>query len=370
MLKRIISVLLILFSIFQTNAYADSISAQAYVVYHPTTSQVIASKNHHKRLSMASTTKIMTGLIACSQPDINKVVTVKSEMLNVEGTSAGLQNGDKISILELCYGLLLESGNDAANILAFEIGGSIKEFAKIMNDTAAKIGMADTNFVTPSGLDASEHYTTAYDMALLAETALKNETFRKIVSSKTHKAIYNDGNTTRTYSNHNRLLSMYDGCIGVKTGFTKKSGRCLVSACNRDGVEMIVVTLNAPNDWNDHKSLYDNAYSDIKTIEYNHSLPNQIHICGGEKSNIKISTCPFSVDVPANYNGKIEAKVYLPDFLYAPVNIGDEIGRVEYFINNKKIGDFPFTAVEKSAIIKSDVNLFDVFLNNFLRLIV
>ena len=254
MLKRIISVLLILFSIFQTNVCADSISAQAYVVYYPTTSQVIASRNHHKRLSMASTTKIMTALIACSQTDVNKIVTVKSEMLNVEGTSAGLQNGDKISILELCYGLLLESGNDAANVLAFEIGGSIKEFAKIMNDTAAKIGMADTNFVTPSGLDANEHYTTAYDMALLAEAALKNETFRKVVSMPSCTIAATDKYEERYFRNTNDLLNSkskyyYEFAIGTKTGYTTQAKRCLIATALKNGKISI-------KDLNDYKIGY------------------------------------------------------------------------------------------------------------------
>ena len=372
MFRKVLSFIIITVFLFnlKTTASAESLSAESYILYHPLTNEIILQKNIDKQLTMASTTKILTGLIACSQYDMGKILTVKSEMIKVEGTSVGLKAGDKISLLELCYGMMLESGNDAANCIAYAISGSLSEFAKLMNKTALEIGMTNSNFVTPSGLDADGHYTTAYDMAILTSAALQNETFREIVSAKTHKAVYNNGNSYRTYSNHNRLLSSLDGCIGVKTGFTKKSGRCLVSACKRNGVELVAVTLNAPNDWSDHARMYEIGYSNLKTISYNQNLlPEKMHICGGDKAEISIKTEPFEIFVPNSVDTQITAQIALPQFLYAPVEISDTVGTIEYYLNDKKIAEIPFTATEKSAIIVEKQKFIDVFIKNFLHLI-
>ncbi len=368
MFKKIFSIIVCLIFIY-SNIYfkVDAYSAISYAVYYPLTNEFLDYCNIDKQMTMASTTKILTGFIACNQPDLNKKIKVNSDMLKVEGTSAGLCSGDEISLFELCYGLMLESGNDCANCIAYAICGSLKSFANLMNETALKLGMKSSHFVTPSGLDSDGHYTTARDMAILTAKALENDTFKKIVSTKKHKAVYNNGNTTRTYSNHNRLLSELDGCIGVKTGFTKKSGRCLVSACERDGASVIVVTLNASDDWNDNKTLHKNAFSSLKKYEYTKDLPNKVHVCGGTKNIVSIKHNIFSCYLPENSTAKIECKIMLPKYLYAPLEYNEQVGKAVYYLNDKKIGEIQFTTAEKSAIIISENKI--SFIDYFFKLL-
>ena len=229
-LKRIVCVVLaaLLFPFVHTNA--EMTSAKAAVLINGDTGEIIYSYNENEKLPMASTTKIMTALILCETADLSEEITVTADMLKVEGSSMGLLAGDRVTYHDLLYGMMLASGNDAANVTAISIAGSVEKFAKMMNRRAEELGLKNTHFVTPSGLDADGHYTTAYDLALLAAFALKNEDFAKAASSKS--AVLNYGNPPyrRTLTNHNKLLSSFEGAVGVKTGFTKKSGRCLVSA--------------------------------------------------------------------------------------------------------------------------------------------
>ncbi|HCC34391.1 MAG TPA: D-alanyl-D-alanine carboxypeptidase, partial [Ruminococcaceae bacterium] len=221
------------------------ISAASAVLIEPVTGRVLFEKNKDERRSMASTTKIMTALLAAESGRLEEPFTVTSQMINVEGTSMGLKSGDQVTLSALVYGMMLASGNDAANAAAVFLGGTQSGFAKLMNARAREIGMTGTNFVTPSGLDDDEHYTTAHDMALLAAEAMKNPVFLKAASSLSAQVQIGNPPIKRTYSNHNRLLREYKGANGVKTGFTKKSGRCLVSSAERDGISLIAVTLHA-----------------------------------------------------------------------------------------------------------------------------
>ena len=248
-----------LFASFPAVAHAEeklpSVSAKSAILINADTGAVLYAKNEKERLPMASTTKIMTALIALETAALDdRCVTITDEMVRVEGSSMGLQAGDQLSLTSLAAGMLVVSGNDAANSVAIAISGSKEDFAEKMNRRAKDIGMNDTHFVTPSGLDDEAHYSTAYDMALLATIALANPDFAEIVKEKKYTIPYISPEQSRRFSNHNRLLSMYEGCIGVKTGFTKKSGRCLVSAAERDGIRLVAVTLNAPDDWNDHQT--------------------------------------------------------------------------------------------------------------------
>ena len=261
LLKRAIAAAFAVLTILSVRLNAVAYSASAYILYDPDTGSVLTSCNAYERRSMASTTKIMTALLLCEDGRLNRLVKVNAKSVCVEGTSIGLKGGDIIPRENLLYGLLLESGNDAANVIAAEIAGDSKKFAEKMNEKAAQIGMKRTHFVTPSGLDDKEHYTCCYDMALLAAYAMNNADFRKACSTLSYRSVYNNESTVRTYTNHNRLLRELDGCIGIKTGFTKKSGRCLVTACEREGKRLIAVTLCAPDDWNDHKALYNYGFA-------------------------------------------------------------------------------------------------------------
>lgn len=313
-------------------------SAECYVLMDFDTAEVICGSNSRRSHSMASTTKIMTALLLCESGGLNRRVTVNKTAVCVEGTSVGLRGGDVLTRENLLYGLILESGNDAANAIAFELGGGIREFAVLMNRRAAEIGMKDTHFVTPSGLDDKQHYTTAYDMGLLCIEAMKNPDFRKAVGTKSYRSVYNGGDTVRTYSNHNRLLRTLSGAEGVKTGFTKKSGRCLVSSCQRNGKRLIAVTLNAPDDWNDHKALYDYGFSLYKeyTLNSGAKLPRIPVIAGNERS-LAVSERSVRVMLKSGEDAHIEYKISLPRFVYAPVLCSAKVGEVRYFIGSKTV---------------------------------
>lgn len=358
MLKRIISVLFSAVSVlsFTTvcNAVeASDLSALSSVLYCKETGDVLFEKNSQKQLSMASTTKIMTSLIALEYNTPYREIDITQEMVAVEGTSSGLRAGDRITLLDLVYCMLLESGNDAANSVAIALGGSFDGFSRMMNEKAAQIGMTNTSFVTPSGLDDEKHYTTAYDMALLTAYALDNQDFVKICSQKSYRVYFRNSDKQVVLYNHNRLLKEYEGCIGVKTGFTKKSGRCLVSAAARDGVTIIAVTLNAGDDWNDHKKLLDYGFECIKrtTADTDFSALS-VPVVGSDKRCVRIS-CE-KIDLPY-YQSKginITRKIYLEKFLYAPVKKGDVAGFVRYYNNGRLI-------VQKSLTVTDSADIYE-----------
>ena len=237
------------------------VSAHAAVLYDPVTGTVLFEKNSREILPMASTTKIMTALLAFESDLVDAPVTVTEEMTAVEGSSMGLKPGDVLPLRELARGMMMASGNDGANAVALFLGETAEGFAEMMNARAAEIGMKQTCFVTPSGLDAEGHGSTAYDMALLAAEAMRCPAFSETVGQYSLLVDFLEPEKRVRYDNHNRLLHMYEGCSGIKTGFTKKAGRCLVSSAERDGVALICVTLNAPDDWNDHTVLYDYGFS-------------------------------------------------------------------------------------------------------------
>lgn len=305
--------------------------------------EVIFERNPHEKLSMASTTKIMTSLIALEAGMPEKEITVTKEMVAVEGTSMGLLEGDSVSLRELVYGMLLQSGNDAANTVATVIGGDAEGFAQLMNKRAEQIGMNNTNFVTASGLDDEEHYSTAYDMALLACECVGNPLFVSICSDKSETLTYGNPPYARTVTNHNKLLWSYPDCIGMKTGFTRKSGRCLVSAAKRNGVTLVAVTLNAPNDWSDHRQLLDYGFNKCKSGLLLCDVDNlQIKVFGSDVSSLPIE---LSGDTVGYLSDDTSCEVYLQPYVYAPVERGEIVGRAVF------ISDGTVTA--ETAIITS-----------------
>ncbi len=338
-----------------------SITAQCCVLIDAASGCVIYEKNAYKRASMASTTKIMTALILSEQPDLEKEITVTDSMVRVEGSSMGLLEGDKVKYIDLLYGLLLASGNDAANAVAISLGGSLENFAEMMNDRAAQIGMSGTRFVTPSGLDDENHYSTAYDMALLSCVAMDNELFASVCSSK--KAVLEFGNPPykRTITNHNKLLKLYDGCIGVKTGFTKKSGRCLVSCAQKGDKRVICVTLNAPDDWNDHVKLLDFGFSKLETRSVSMPYINPVKIIGGERTHCEVMISDTDIStLPENFNS-INFSVSIEPSLIAPVNRGDAVGTVTVKIKDKSVKNITVYAaktVKSNSIYKKKDFLF------------
>ena len=293
-MKKVLCVLMSLAVLMLSTYCVSGISASAAVVINGDSGDILYSHNSDVRLPMASTTKIMTALVLlenCKNLD-EEIVTTK-EMVTVEGSSMGLLPGDLVSYRALLYGMMLSSGNDAANTVAISIGKSVGGFVELMNKKAQDLGLKNTHFVTPSGLDAEGHYTTAYELALIARAALKNPDFSKAVSAKSATLCYGNPPYRRSVSNHNRLLRMYDDIIGVKTGFTKKSGRCLVSAARRDGKLVIAVTLNDGNDWADHRFLLDTGLGAIEVCEYEPECRNvSVPVIGGRSETLNMQTSP------------------------------------------------------------------------------
>lgn len=233
-----------------------AVSAKSVVLMDADSGRVLYGQNVDEPRLIASITKLMTALVALeSGHALDEVVTVRPEWTGIEGSSLYLKPGEEIRLETLLYGLLLRSGNDAAHAVAGFCADDISGFVNRMNEMAVRLGMQNTHFENPSGLDGAEHFSSAYDMALLARACLKNETLSKIVATKSITL------ENRIFTNHNKLLWQYDGCIGLKTGYTKQSGRTLVSAAERDGMTLICVTLNAPDDWRDHEALYDYGFA-------------------------------------------------------------------------------------------------------------
>ena len=233
-----------------------ALSARSAVLIDADSCRVLCGVLHNERMAMASTTKIMTALVAAEAGELDRLVSVSPDAVGIEGSSIYLYAGEKLTLRDLICAMLLESANDAAAAIAIEVGGSIEGFCAMMNEKAKELGLCDTHFTNPHGLYDEEHYTTAYELAVIASRVLANKTLRKIVSSKKMTVTPIEG-SVRVLYNHNKMLAMYDGAIGIKTGFTKKSGRCLVSAAERNGLTLIAVTLDAPDDWRDHTSLLD-----------------------------------------------------------------------------------------------------------------
>lgn len=347
---RIILLSLITILLLSIGAYAEDeqvdISASSAVLLVSGSNEVLFEKSAYEKRPMASTTKIMSSIIAIESGRLDEEITVTQEMTSVEGTSMGLLPNDRVSVSELVYGMLLSSGNDAANATAITIAGSTDAFVSMMNDKAKQIGMFSTHFATPSGLDADDHYSTAYDMALLGSYAIENEQFLEICSSSSAVVDYGNPPYKRRLTNHNKLLKIYDGAIGIKTGFTKKSGRCLVSAAERDGVTLICVTLNDADDWNDHKKLLDYGFGIVKRYD-NYQRDFLISIVGGKDASANAQL--QSVPKIGTLNGQITQKVYIEHFLYAPVKKNDVVGYSQFYYQNGALAD------TVPIIIKSDI---------------
>lgn len=330
-----------------------SVSARHAAIVELNSGRLIAGKAENERASMASTTKIMTSLLLCELTDLDEEITVTEKMVAVEGTSMGLLAGDKVHYRDLLYGMLLASGNDAANATAISIAGSIDEFAELMNDRGAQIGMKNTHFVTPSGLDDDEHYSTAYDMALLACEAMKNEDFSEACSSKSAKLEYGNPPYKRTLTNHNKLLKMYDDCVGIKTGFTKKSGRCLVSCAVKEGKGVVAVTLNAPDDWNDHISMLNYGISLLETRQLKLPDFDGTTVIGGYENSVNLAAVAPTVSLLSEDFDKLEVRVTVHDILFAPVTEGDCAGTIDWFLDGNKVAGAEITA---SQTVKSKYN--------------
>ena len=242
--------------------YAPAQTGESEIVMETVSNRVLYGKNIDQKKFMASTTKILTAITIIENCNVEDIVTVTADTVGVEGSSIYLEAGEKLTVKDLLYGLMLRSGNDCAETLAVYCSGDIKTFAELMNITAKKIGAENSNFINPHGLHDDNHYTTAYDLALISCYAIKNPIFKEIVSAKSADIPFTTRNRKRRLINKNKMLSRLEGCTGIKTGFTKKAGRCLVTSCERNGMEVICVVLNCGPMWDVSEQLINNAFND------------------------------------------------------------------------------------------------------------
>ncbi len=351
LIKKILSLVLalIIFAVpFFNVSFAVSVSAESAVVINAQTDDILYEKNAFEKRSMASTTKIMTAIIAIESGRLNDEVEITTPMTVAEGTSIDLKIGQRISLMDLVYGMMLESGNDAADAVAIYLSGSLEAFAETMNRKASQLGMKNSNFVTPSGLDDEAHYSTAYDMALLASYCIKNTVFRNVCSTKSYTAtLLSPVNHKMYFSNHNRLLESIDGVFGVKTGFTKKSGRCLISAIEKESAILVAVTLGAPDDWNDHEKLFEHCLASFEKVEVSFDFPEKLPVIGGTSDTVGIITGDYQTTICVPKEGTFTQIVFLPRFIYAPIDQGDCIGSIQLVLDGKAFKTINLYAGEK-----------------------
>lgn len=310
-----------------------SVSAKSCVLMDSKTGEILYGKNEDERLPMASTTKIMTAIIAIENLKLDDTAKIRFEDINVEGSNLYIKENDKITIKDLLYGLLLESGNDCANVLAYNTFNGNKEFADAMNKKAKELGLLNTSYENPSGLDGKNHFSTAEDLSKLMVYAMKNPIFRDIVSCE--KMTLQNG---RCIKNHNKLLKMTDYCTGGKTGFTKKAGRCLVSSGKYKDREYIVVTLNAPSDWDDHIKLYEYAFLNFSPVVLCSDESIELDVVGGTKDKVLVKNDRNVEAKNIEIKNGYEKRIILPKFVYAPLKKGDVVGKIEFY-NDEKIID-------------------------------
>ena len=313
-----------------------AVSARNAILLDGQTGRVLYEKQADQQGLIASTTKIMTALVVCEQTNVLDRVRIPQEAVGIEGSSMYLKAGEVLTVQELLYGLMLHSGNDAAVALAIYCGGTVEGFAELMNDKAHRLGLKNTHFVNPNGLDSPGHYSCARDMAVLAAYAMENPLFAQTVSTKTVTA------GGRSLRNHNKLLWLLEGADGVKTGYTKAAGRILVSSCTRQGRRLIAVTMNDGNDWKDHQSLMETGFEkySLQQLVHKGDCLGTVSVISGEACDVELlATTDFSYAL--SLGEEPEIVLSKPDFVYAPVVQGQDAGFAYLCLAGKPVGKIP-----------------------------
>lgn len=324
------------------------VEARAAVVMEAVTGRVVFAQNAEEPLPMASTTKLMTTLLALEQEGLDEPFTVDSEAIRVEGSSMGLREGDTVTLRTLCYGMMLASGNDAANAAAVRCAGSLEAFVEQMNTRAAALEMENTHFATPSGLDGEGHQSTARDMALLMRAALESPDFCAIAGAKTARLEYGNPPYARTLTNHNKLLWSCEGVVAGKTGFTRAAGRCLVSAARRQDITLICVTLGCPDDWNTHARLYDHCFARLEPVALS-------ELAGGLSlpavgTGRRVGAVPdenIALPLSTEERQLVTLEAQLPAFVYPPVEAGQPLGRLRVLLGEQELCSCTLVAKQK-----------------------
>ena len=330
-------VVLCLYSIFPCRILAVETSAASAILMDADSGRVLYERNADRKMLIASTTKILTALVAIEEGDLHDTVKVSREAAYTEGSAMYLTEGETLTLETLLYGVLLCSGNDAAVAVAQHVGGSVKGFVALMNEKAQEL--EHSSFANPNGLDDEQHYSTARDMAKLARAALENETLMRIASTR---SVTIGG---RTMTNHNKLLHYVDGCLGLKTGYTKAAGRTLVSCAEKNGQRLIAVTLQDGNDWADHQALYEYGFSayPARTCAVRGQALTQAPVSGGVSSTVPlIAGAGFCY--PAAETERLTTRICLDEPLRAPVSAGKTVGAAVFCLNGTEIGRVPLVA--------------------------
>ena len=317
---------------FKIPAHAElAVSANSAILVHADTGQVLFEKNPDAHMLIASTTKIMTAIVVLEHCELDDVVKVDERSAGVEGSSMYIKAGEEYTVEDLLYGLMLVSGNDAASALALHVADDMEDFAELMNEKAAQLGMTESSFKNAHGLDEEGHYSTARDMAKLAVYCMGNEDFARIAGTVSHTV------GEQTLVNHNRLLREYEGCIGLKTGYTMAAGRTLVTCAERDGARYVCVTLNDPDDWDDHRALYDWAFANYSFTEVIPAgLSYGVPVISGEAYTADAATEGAAyalIRKGESYTTRLE----LPSFVFAPVAEGENAGRAVACMGEREI---------------------------------
>ena len=338
------------------------VNAEAAVVMDADSGRLLYAQNPDKRLANASTTKIMTALLTLEQPDQDRYFTVDSDAIQVEGTTMGLQPGDSVTLHQLAAGMLLPSGNDAANAAAVEIAGSEEAFVRLMNQRAAELGLENTQYRNPSGLDAEGHYSSARDLATLAAHALENEDFADIVSKQEIRMAFGNPPYNRSLYTTNKLLERYPYAIGVKTGYTDDAGLCLVTAAEKDGTRLIIVTLNGKDDVNTHMRLYEHFFPLLARVDLSGFTEGlSVPVTGGTRDSVAAVPAaePEAALLEREYD-ELTREVELPQFVYAPVQTGQVLGEIRLLSGDKVVwqsalvadSDVPALTRERQGILE------------------
>ena len=356
-----------------------SINSRSAIIYERSSGTILYRKNENKKIKMASTTKIMTAIVVIEKSNLDDIVTISRKAAGTGGSRLGLHAEDKISVHDLLYGLLLCSGNDAAVALAEYVGGDVSHFANLMNSKTSELGLTSTHFVTPHGLDNDDHYTTAYELALITNYALKNETFRKIVGTKIYNVSING--YSKNLSNTNELLGNLDGVYGVKTGFTNGANRCLVTSVKRNNMDLICIVLGADTKKDrtkDSCQLIEYAFQNYKMVDIKEKITNEFanwKICNSssfivEKGisnsvDIVLEDLPYNfLPVNCNHINDISIYIYCNTLFKAPLPANTSIGYITVCVDNKTL--LTLNIYNSNYIpSKGYLNFFDTIIKNY-----
>ena len=361
------------------NITEPTINSRAAIVYERSSGKFLYGKEENEKRKMASTTKIMTAIVVLENTNLDDIVTISSKAAGTGGSRLGLHKDDKISIQDLLYGLLLCSGNDAAVALAEHVSGDLSNFANMMNSKATSLGLSSTHFVTPHGLDDDNHYTTAYELALITNYALKNDVFANLVKTKTYTISIN--NHPKTLSNTNELLGNLDGVYGVKTGFTNGANRCLVTAVKRDNMDIICIVLGADTKKDrtkDSINLINYSFNNFKMVHIKEKITNEFvnwKICNSSSFRVEkgvsdsvdiiIQDIPYDFfPIKCNQTDDMSIYIYCNTELTAPLPSGSTLGYLAVSVNNQTVLTLNLYN-SNSIALKSPTKFFNSFLKNY-----